>query len=116
MPLWRENGRWGYWGGSGPRYTGCVGYAGTGGDTISERDWEECDGAPGYEIVVVGYADDGIDGEVSAKAEGVWKAGSGWVAGTVRGTDGDMRREPAIGVRYRREEREDCGRLSWLGA
>ena len=60
------------------------------------------------------YDEEGTEGvEGPAKADGVSKPGWGWVAGTGI-VGGVIIIEPAIGVRYRWEERDDCGRFTWL--
>lgn len=75
-------------------------------------DWEIFPGY-GYETVVVGYAEEGIEGEPTpSNADGVSKAGIGCVAGTCEVWTGGVISTEAIGVRYWREDSEDCGRLS----
>lgn len=67
---------------------------------------------------VGGYMEVADGGGTSSKADWVWKAGSGWDGGTfvLRGGGGDVINDPTIGVRYRCDESEDCGRFAWLCA
>ena len=52
-----------------------------------------------------------------ANADSVWYSGRGWVAGIVLlAGGGETIVEPAMGVRYRCDDMEDCGLFIWLCA